>query len=443
MHYSKKICLIFASITLTTHAIQVHQVDENIEFVSFSGAKPIAKKPKTDLRVMLLTTQPFWGSVEHYHWLLHKALTKRGFDEIIVVDKGSPLQKQLIADKLDHFAISLHRQFPLIDKTTFESPMKKSLRKLAQLYDIDIIQLHNFQDKELAVKALRGLPIKIVNMLHQDFFPRPNRFDGLDGFLALNKDVLNHAKKINTEYKIGVRHFKHIYLLCDQSKFLRYRKPTLSRKQFFKKNYNIELTDAPVICMMSQFYGKESHIKTETQFRKNQSLLIQAAAKLVYERNKPIHVMFAGDGISRAWHEALAKELKLDQYVHFLGFCSAPQDIFHYSDFQVHTAIGEALGAVFIEAGYMKKPSIGASGTGAEYIIANGQTGLIFKNNDLEDLTNKIEFMIDHPDERKQMGKNVYDLVTGKKSFGKKNLTFLENIQVKSIRSFYKKIIKK
>ncbi len=51
--------------------------------------------------------------------------------------------------------------------------------------------------------------------------------------------------------------------------------------------------------------------------------------------------------------------------------------------------------------------------------------------------------MIDHPDERKQMGKNVYDLVTGKKSFGKKNLTFLENIQVKSIRSFYKKIIKK
>jgi glycosyltransferase involved in cell wall biosynthesis len=68
----------------------------------------------------------------------------------------------------------------------------------------------------------------------------------------------------------------------------------------------------------------------------------------------------------------------------------------------------EASPLVYREAGLMRKPAIGATETGAQAIILNEKTGLLFKNNDAQDLANQIERLLDNPEWARELGNNAY-----------------------------------
>lgn len=57
----------------------------------------------------------------------------------------------------------------------------------------------------------------------------------------------------------------------------------------------------------------------------------------------------------------------------------------------------------------MEKPSIIASGTGAAgVIVRDGQTGLLFENNNSVSLMDKIAFLLENPALIKMLGKNAH-----------------------------------
>ncbi len=58
----------------------------------------------------------------------------------------------------------------------------------------------------------------------------------------------------------------------------------------------------------------------------------------------------------------------------------------------------------------MKKPLIAATETCAVDRVINGKTGYLFKNNDVDDLAEKIEVLVDNRDLRIQMGKAAQEL---------------------------------
>ncbi len=404
------------------------------EFISFSQNTSFFPNPDKHPRVLHVSSYSTIGCVETYQITLQKLIMKHGCNQLMAVCKGTPFQKKLVEEKIPHFALNTVRNSIFLRQNVLNQ-----LRWICKEHNIDIVQTHAKHDAAFSVAATRGLPTKTIFMYHMEGNVPARKICGLDGILALNDNALNFMKEQNEKHHLGIKHFKHLFLLVDKNKFLDHQKSLESRNKYFKRQFNVDLTDAPVMCMLAHFYRSQSYFSHI--YRKNHPLLFKAIAKLVHEKGKPVHLLCAGHGPALAWHKKLARELNLEKYIHFLGFCKNTQDVLYYSDFHVLSSKGEALGAVYIEAGLMKKPSIGATRTGADYTIAHEKTGLLFENNNVNDLANKIEFLIDHPALCKKMGLNAFDFATGKKNFGKTNVTFLEDVHVQELINFYNRVM--
>lgn len=71
----------------------------------------------------------------------------------------------------------------------------------------------------------------------------------------------------------------------------------------------------------------------------------------------------------------------------------------------------EALGLVFMEAWARKKPVIAADLPTLKEVIDDGQDGLLFKKNSLDDLSDKIKMIIENPELAREMGERGYEKV--------------------------------
>ena len=74
----------------------------------------------------------------------------------------------------------------------------------------------------------------------------------------------------------------------------------------------------------------------------------------------------------------------------------------------------EGFGIVFIEANYFYTPVIGTFSGGIIEAVENGETGLLVKENDLNDLVDKILFLYFNEDKRRLMGIKGHERVIKK-----------------------------
>jgi glycosyltransferase involved in cell wall biosynthesis len=141
---------------------------------------------------------------------------------------------------------------------------------------------------------------------------------------------------------------------------------------------------------------------------------------------KAWRLQIIGDGDMRAEYETLSKNLNLDDRVEFKGrlndndLIKAVQD----SDLLVLPSINnnEAFGIVLIEALACGVPVIASDLPGVRSVFTDKQEGLLFKTGDIQDLKNKLEFILRHEDERKKMALAARELAEKKYS-----LTAMEN----------------
>ena len=136
--------------------------------------------------------------------------------------------------------------------------------------------------------------------------------------------------------------------------------------------------------------------------------------------NRPIVLVVIGDGaFKEAWMN-LSSTLKVDSKVIWVSatrdqmrlapwFLSA--DIFVYPG---------AIGLSILHAYSYGLPVIthdNIRNQGPEYeVMEDGLTGLTFKENDVVDLAEKVEYLLDHADERKKMGRYAQGLAFTKYS---------------------------
>ena len=90
----------------------------------------------------------------------------------------------------------------------------------------------------------------------------------------------------------------------------------------------------------------------------------------------------------------------------------------------------EPFGIVLLEAGLMKLPVIASNVDGIPEIIENNVNGLLFESENLEELAEKIEFLLDNNAIGRRLGETLYDKVI-------ENYTTEKNI--KKIEELYHK----
>lgn len=154
---------------------------------------------------------------------------------------------------------------------------------------------------------------------------------------------------------------------------------------------------------------------------KGQDLLIHATASL----KGKIDVTLVGDGKSKEYLLSLSKKLNVSDNVHLLGKKSQAWIAEHLMEYDVFAqpSRNEGFGLTVAEGMAAGLPALVSSGQGPAEITENEHYGWTFKNGDVNELINKIKYIIEHYNEalsKAQKGlqhvKDCYDVsVTAKK----------------------------
>ena len=125
--------------------------------------------------------------------------------------------------------------------------------------------------------------------------------------------------------------------------------------------------------------------------QKNFSLLINFFKRI--EKKKNLELVILGVGENEKKLKMMAKELKIDDQVHFLG---QQENVFKFllkSECFILTSLWEDPGFVIAEAGISNTTVISSDcPNGPEEIVGNN--GFLFRNNDLEDLLKKFDMFL-------------------------------------------------
>lgn len=138
--------------------------------------------------------------------------------------------------------------------------------------------------------------------------------------------------------------------------------------------------------------------------RKGLNYLIEAAAELA-PKYPQVYLKIMGDGNAREKLEQLAKNLKMDDKIKFLGRIPREETTKYYQEASLFVlpSLNEGMSNAMLEALAVGLPIISTNTGGASELVADGQNGFIVEFKDSHDIAEKIEKLILDEDLRKKM----------------------------------------
>lgn len=148
-------------------------------------------------------------------------------------------------------------------------------------------------------------------------------------------------------------------------------------------------------------------------------ILIRAVAEIKKLRNLEVKVQILGGGPDEKKLKHLAKNLKVDNQIEFLGYIESEKipEYLAQADIFVRTSRSEGLGNSFLEAMGAGLPVIGTSVGGIPDFLKDQETGLFVKVNDPKDLAEKILSLMGNKTLCNEIAKNGQELVRAKYSW--------------------------
>ena len=125
--------------------------------------------------------------------------------------------------------------------------------------------------------------------------------------------------------------------------------------------------------------------------------IILQSLKNIIKIHPQVKVLFAGSGPTEVIIKKLAAELGLVKHVAFAGFRSDIPELYQILDLFVLPSRREGFPITVLEAMASGIPAIVTDVGGNKDIISNGIDGFILQPNNAQELTEKINFLIDNP----------------------------------------------
>ncbi len=160
--------------------------------------------------------------------------------------------------------------------------------------------------------------------------------------------------------------------------------------------------------------------------QKNYSLLIRALSSF---KDKNFKLLIAGEGELRHELEREINFYNLQSKISLLGEINNVKSFFSELDFFVLPSKWEGLGIVLLEAGLSSLPILASATGGILDVIDDKKTGILFENDNLEDLKEKLNYFFDqkNKEELLSMGINLKKFIS-------------TNFDIKVISEKYQKI---
>jgi glycosyltransferase involved in cell wall biosynthesis len=268
---------------------------------------------------------------------------------------------------------------------------------------IDIIICSDFSCVDLARLAKEEIGTKVMLMLHLplDGFYKFDykKLNNLDCVICVNEKIKKDLIYLNKNYKYKIKIIDFLFPFCEK-KIIKIK--NISRSNYFKKYFDLDISkNKLIICIIGNMYNNLIH--------KNYPFLFNCIKKIKQKYN--LKFLIAGNGTKKNYLQNLSENMGLQEDVSFLGFVENIPLLLAHCDVFLLPSSEEAFGLVYLEAGAMGLPLIGANNTGADFIIIDQVTGFLFKNSCEDSLVECLEKVINNNNLLKELGKNAQEHV--------------------------------
>lgn len=278
----------------------------------------------------------------------------------------------------------------------------------------DIVHCHGARANTIAIFLKSKINVPMITTIHSDYL-----LDFKDSFY---KDLI--FTPINTfalkrfDYYVAVtENFKSMLIdrgFDDQKIYTMYNginmnsDPWVIVKEDFLKRYKVDYKGKYLVGQVARLDGV-----------KNIKMTIRAAQKLS-ETRRDVLFLIAGDGEELNDLKKLAKELKVEDMIVFLGFVKENMSFFNAIDLNILTSLSESFPYVILEASKMKKATIATNVGGINELIRDGVDGYLIDSNDYNNLAKHIGYLANNKGESIEMGNSIYNRV--KESFSTESM---------------------
>lgn len=144
----------------------------------------------------------------------------------------------------------------------------------------------------------------------------------------------------------------------------------------------------------------------------------EAAIEVVYrlrEAGYEVELDFIGTGEQEKLIRQQTEYRKIEDCVRFLGAMSPSQVREHMEKSGIYlftSDFHEGWGAVLNESMNSGCAVVASHAIGSvPFLLKHGENGLVYENGDIDDLYEKVKFLLDNPNEQKRIGENAYHTI--------------------------------
>ena len=145
--------------------------------------------------------------------------------------------------------------------------------------------------------------------------------------------------------------------------------------------------------------------------QKNPLMLLEVAKEVILRYPRTIFTII-GDGEKYMECKNYIDDNELSRNVFLAGWQNYVQSYYKSHDMFIMTSIYEALGLIFLEAGFHRLPTVATNVEGIPEVVLHQETGLLSSPTDVPAMIDNVCYLIEHPDERIRMGNNAFTYVT-------------------------------
>ena len=334
-------------------------------------AAPIGTSP----RVLFSSFRDGITGAEESLLMLMRSLPREHYEPLALVQTEC-----LLAERLRALGIGVQvADFPM---TELDPQGLQFCRDLLDAYGVDVVHLDVWLNPPLMIAAHeRGIPIVgHVRLIVPPSWCPPELVRFFDRTIAISKYVAESlAKALPVSGRVV-----QIYNGIDLALF----DPSRHDRSVLRAAAGIDPGQA-VVTMTSRI-----------QEVKRQHLLISAIGRL-RETHPQVVALIAGEPDGRdpryaVWLRQLVSDLHLDQRVRFWGFEANVLPLYAISDVVVMGNPHEPWGRSTVEAMAMGVPVVVPGAGGALELVDNGQEGLVFEPDNVDDLARCLRTILDN-----------------------------------------------
>lgn len=262
----------------------------------------------------------------------------------------------------------------------------KRLYKIVNQYKPSLIYCNSGLPCQVAVPVGRICHVPVLCHFHH---PATKRYYYLWLVTFANKVVFpSQFTRAHTQSTCGVSG-EVVYNGVDLNRFL----PLHQRDMKFRSVLGVD-ENAIVIGQVAQLVDN-----------KRQDFLIQAFASLLSQSEHPLHLCLVGKGPLEDTLRKLTQSLGIENHVSITGFVEDVLPYYqHVFDINVLASREEGLGISVIEGSACGLPAVVTRCTGLCETLVENVTGLTFEMDDINDLKEKLLYLVHSPAIRYEMG---------------------------------------